>query len=146
MSLNELSKKIHQANREKGFYEEIEAIQLLIAKENSDLLKAFNQTLFASRIALLTSEASEALEANRKSNQMQMISDFQKDSVIPEMCDEVFIEWFSKNVKDTEEDELADVAIRLLDEVGRSEVDIDLHIEMKLRFNSLRPKKHGKEY
>lgn len=141
-----LAKKVHEANRKQGFYEDIEKIQMLIIDQNPDLLKPFQQTLFASRMALLISEASEALEGNRKSIKTPPLAMFLKEEILPNMPDEEFKEWFKKNIKDSEEDELADVQIRLLDEVGRLEIDLDFHVEQKLRFNSLRPKKHGKEY
>ena len=53
---------------------------------------------------------------------------------------------FQKHVKDTFEDEIADTFIRLLDLVCALEIDIDLHIELKRRFNSLREFKHGKAF
>lgn len=144
--LNKLSKDINTANRKKGFYEENDALLSLVASRNPELLPALQQTIFAQRIALIISEASEALEANRKGHEMQMVTEFQRNSVVPDMNDEQFVEWFSKNVKDTQEDEIADTIIRCLDKCGEYDIDIEFHITQKLRFNALRPYKHGKKY
>ena len=51
---------------------------------------------------------------------------------------------FHQVIKDTFEDELADVFIRLLDLVGALDIDIDFHIREKIRHNASRPRKHGK--
>ena len=72
--LNKLSKDINKANRKKGFYEENDALLSLVAEHNPELLPALQQTIFAQRIALVISEASEALEANRKGHEMQMVT------------------------------------------------------------------------
>jgi NTP pyrophosphatase (non-canonical NTP hydrolase) len=43
-------------------------------------------------------------------------------------------------------DEMADALIRILDMCGGLDIDIEKHVELKLRYNSLRPKLHGKLY
>ena len=143
--LNEISKKIHKANKEKGFYEDQEEILEIVKKNAPNQLTFFKQVFFAQRIALIMSEASEALEANRKSRKTAKITEFKRES-LNAMTDEDFKTWFEANIKDTEEDEVADTIIRLFDLVGFENIDIDFHIEQKLRYNSLRPKKHGKDY
>ena len=47
-------------------------------------------------------------------------------------------------VKDSFEDEIADSIIRLLDLSGFMGIDIDKHIELKMKYNAGRPYKHGK--
>jgi len=60
------------------------------------------------------------------------------------------IEWseynFITNIKNTFEDELADVVIRVLDLCAFKKIDIESHIKAKMRYNSSRPHKHGKSY
>jgi NTP pyrophosphatase (non-canonical NTP hydrolase) len=53
---------------------------------------------------------------------------------------------FEKAVKSSFEDEIADVAIRLFDLCGGMGIDLEKHIEMKMKYNSLRPYKHGKKF
>jgi len=53
---------------------------------------------------------------------------------------------FKEQVKDTFEDEIADVFIRLGDLVGYLNIDIEKHIKMKMQYNATRPKLHGKEF
>lgn len=132
--INKTSKIIHQANCEKGFYDE--------TRETGTLLM------------LIVSEISEALEADRK-NRFAKIEKFEADEDMQcfldlekmgDLGDDFFKENFEKYIKDTYEDEIADTFIRLLDHVGYLGIDIEKHIKLKLKYNSLRPKKHGKEY
>jgi len=53
---------------------------------------------------------------------------------------------FEVMVKSSFEDEIADTIIRLLDLCAAHDIDIDWHIKAKLRYNRLRPAKHGKAY
>lgn len=134
-NLNELSNRIFEGNKLRGFD---------VSKEN------VGQTLM-----LVVSELSEALEADRKNRRQMLrafesyldyakrpISDFE---VKNENCD-----WikniFETTVKDTFEDEIADALIRLFDLCGGFGIDIEKHIELKLRYNATRPFKHGKAY
>jgi len=75
-------------------------------------------------IALMHSELSEALEAERHGNP--------PDEHCPEY-DSVTIE-------------LADCIIRILDYAGAHDLDIGGAIMAKMRFNETRPHKHGKEF
>ena len=134
-NLNELSKKIYEGNKLRGFD---------VSKEN------IGQTLM-----LVVSELAEALEADRKDMRKMLnafesdlgyaklsISDFETEN---ENCD-----WlknrFETTVKDTFEDEIADSFIRLFDLCGGLGIDIEKHIDLKLRYNSTRSFKHGKRY
>ncbi len=133
--LNKLSKQIYEGNKLRGFD---------ISKQN------IGQTLM-----LVVSELAEALEADRKGKKNRLeafemdlyyaklsISEFETEN---ESCD-----WlknrFETVVKDTFEDEIADAMIRLFDLCGGLGIDIEKHIDLKLRYNSTREYKHGKAY
>jgi NTP pyrophosphatase (non-canonical NTP hydrolase) len=119
--INKLSKQIHENNKAKGFYE--------------------GEKNIGEMIALIHSEVSEALEAHRKGERVHLDPNkkFSEN-------DTIFKEEFELIVKDSLEDELADSIIRLLDLSGYLGIDIEKHIELKVRYNTLRPYKHGKNY
>ena len=123
-NLNEVSKEVYEASKLKGFD---------VKKEN------LGQTL-----CLIHSEISEALEAIRK-NRYANLSYFEIDD--KKFSDIVSFESnFKTCIKDSFEDKIADTFIRLIDLVGAFDIDIDRHIELKRRYNSLREFKHGKEF
>lgn len=148
-NLNKISKQVYEANKLKGFDVKTENI---------------GQTL-----CLIHSEISEALEAVRKNryadiekmnnqikdrrNRIDDILNFKipaRNHTIIEAQNETedftFKNSFQCCIKDTFEDEIADTFIRLMDLVGALEIDIDSHIEVKRRYNSLREFKHGKDF
>lgn len=94
-------------------------------------------------LMLLVSEAGEALESVRKSlfadrnmlGRVLLIDD-----------DEKFFTEFQRYIKDTYEDEIADIFIRLCDLCGNRKIDVVKHIVAKMRFNKMRKSKHGKSF
>lgn len=120
-------------------------------------------------LMLITSELSEALEADRKNRYAdvtrlnELIKD-RRDQIddilnyrLParshtiitaqnETEDETFKNAFEIAIKDSVEDELADALIRILEYCGEKNIDIQLHYELKMKYNNLRPYKHGKTY
>lgn len=123
-NLNEISKQVYEANKLKGFD---------VKKEN------LGQTL-----CLIHSEISEALEAIRHDKKASLMAfDYREED---RETDLDFQSDFTALIKDTFEDEIADTFIRLMDLVGALEIDIDRHIELKRKFNSLREYKHGKAF
>jgi len=116
--LNELSKQIHENAKAKGFYDG--------EKNVGEIL------------CLIHSEVSEALEAdmrnrytNRNSNPIESVD---------------FNTFFVENVKNTFEDEMADIIIRTLDLCAYKGIDIHWHIRAKMRYNAGRENLHGKLY
>ena len=123
-NLNEISKQFHERAKQKGFWDEKREIGTLLM--------------------LVVSELSEALEADRKGLNARIdIFDFYFKS---DFTDKQYSELFKDTIKDTFEDEIADTFIRLFDLVGFLGIDIDKHIELKMKFNESRPYKHGKAY
>jgi NTP pyrophosphatase (non-canonical NTP hydrolase) len=105
-------------------------------------------------LMLTVSELSEALEALRKDHyaNKSITTDLYNDLIV-NSHDEEFIlneeQWkasFENNVKNTFEDEMADVAIRLFDLCGGLNVDLAKHIDLKMKYNSMRGYKHGKKF
>lgn len=123
--INRLAKEIHSNNVSKGFY--------LDDKNIGEML------------ALIHSEVSEALEADRKDNYAEMDETLWED-MNRDLDEDYFKHAFKEYCKDTFEDELADIVIRVLDLAHYRGIDLEKHIKAKMRFNSLREYKHGKKY
>jgi NTP pyrophosphatase (non-canonical NTP hydrolase) len=133
--LNNDAKRIHENAVIKGFWDK--------KRETGTLLM------------LCVSELSEAMEADRK-DKHNMLKVFEDDLKFAQLNDENFdpndtnYDWivnrFETTIKDTFEDELADTIIRLLDLCGSRGIDIEKHINLKLKYNYSRKQMHGKKY
>lgn len=140
MTLNEYRDAAHQNAVDHKFHED--ELRLGDAVKNGStgetaeqLYETLHHVFFAKQIALLQSEAGEALEADRKHRRCTANLDTVKD------------EWSFKHwVKDTVEDELADVFIRLMDTCGWLGIDIEKHVKLKMKYNASREALHGKAY
>lgn len=87
-----------------------------------------------SSIALIHSELGECTEAVRRDC---WCDDAEVD------LHELSRDEFAARVKDTVQDELADVIIRVLDLCGAFNIDIEAHVIAKMKYNEGRPYRHG---
>lgn len=129
MHINELSKEIHQNAVEKGFWD----------KERN----------MGEMLMLIISELSEALEAHRigkhanwdgYDSQMKFWTGTENEYQRKEISE------FEYCIKDSFEDELADVAIRLFDLAHGKNIDLEKHILAKMNYNKSRDRMHNKSY
>lgn len=126
MSINDFAKEVHANARSKGWY---------------DGGKAQN---IGERIALIHSEVSEALEADRENRYCQIVNlQIFTTNQIKSWNEKHFLETFEAGIKDTFEDEMADIVIRVMDMCALKNIDLESHIIAKMRYNSLRPIQHG---
>lgn len=125
MEIKKLAERIHDINVEKGFWEEY--------RNTGEMLM------------LVVSELAEALEADREMN-FADLSQMEFEWNSKGETDEDFKEVFEVYVKNSFEDEIADTIIRLLDISEGMEIDIEKHIDYKLKYNKMREHKHGKNY
>ena len=135
-TLNQLRDEIHEYAISKGFWDKEREVGTLLM--------------------LCVSELAEAMEADRK-GQYAKIDDAEfiidsktiredLDLAVKENDTIKFEDIFRTQVKDTFEDELADTIIRILDICGARGIDIDKHIELKMKYNATRERMHGKKY
>jgi len=129
--MEKLIKSAHGVAKQKGFWDEERNVPEMLM--------------------LVVSELSEALEALRKNHYCDQFQakELYKYVENDRINGEMVAAWkrkFESNVKSSFEDELADVAIRLFDMCGGLKIDLEKHIEMKMKYNSLRPYKHGKKF
>lgn len=128
-SLNQLRDEIHANAKEKGFCDS--------KKEVGTMLM------------LIVSELAEALEADRTGD----FCDFSKYEECKKEMDvgirtseEIEKYAFEKYIKNTFEDELADVIIRTLSICGYLGIDIERNVLAKMKYNKTREKMHSKKY
>lgn len=125
--LNALRNAIHKNAINKGFYEINDEQPIINIPE---------------RLMLIVSELGEALEAYRKNHYSNYMDYFDSEGVITGRFNKYAFESY---IKDSFEDELADSIIRILDLCGHLNIDIQQHIELKMKYNETRPYKHGKK-
>ena len=107
--MNELAKQIHEYAKAKGFWDN--------PRDTGTLLM------------LIVSELAEAMEADRN-GRIANLSGFHKGIAHEDI--------FEASIKDTFEDEMADTIIRILDLCAAKGIDIDRHIELKMKYNTTR--------
>lgn len=110
-----------------------------LSKQFSDFQTrmGFTDSNKTQRLMLIVSEISEAFEAYRKDKYADM--DAFKNHLIVDQFKTSFENW----IKDTFEDELADIGIRFLAFCGENNIDIEKHIKLKMKYNELRGYKYG---
>lgn len=122
--INRLSKEVHANAKAKGFFDDEKNI--------------------GEMLCLIHSETSEALECDRKDKYFKKLQlSLANYEQLPDLTFKV---QFETDVKDTFEDELADIMIRVMDLAAFKGVNLERHIKAKMRYNALRPHKHGKKY
>lgn len=125
--INELAREIHENAKSKGFYEEEKNIGELLC--------------------LIHSEVSEALEADREDSHTDWDNfNAELKAQKSEGYRDAWKTSFDLHVKDTFEDELADIMIRVMDLAAYKGINLEEHIKLKMTRNSLRDYKHGKRY
>ena len=124
MSINKLCEQAHRNAVAHGFYD-----------DDID-----EHLLFTRNIALIHSELSEALEADRNGHRADWEA-YDKYDGRTTVEDN-----FVRHIKDSVEDKLADAVIRIFDYCGHAGIDLERHIRVKMAYNALRPAKHNKKY
>jgi len=133
MNLNKLAQEIHLGNKQRGFHDK--------PKE------------FGTIIALITSELSEALEADRKGHygkleyfEARLKEVKESFAGTNEEFKPVYKKLYEEYLKDCVGAEFAGTFIRLMDAVGLYQMDIESYINYELMYNATREQKHGKQY
>lgn len=156
-TVGQLIKEIHETATNKGFWENMESV---LSKMNVDTygesyrftdneIKQVRKAFIMQKLMLIVSELGEAIESDRKSRSANweefesQLQDHRREN-IREL--EGFKLAFEGNIKDTFEDEIADVIIRIFDLCGKMDIDIMKHINYKMKYNKNRSKLHNKEY
>lgn len=111
--LNELCLRAHELATEKGFWDDV--------SDEPGLL-----TGIGTKLALITSEVSEALEEYRDNQELDVTR-------------------FVDGKPEGFGIELADIVIRVADLAGRVGVNLGDLVNLKFRYNATRPTRHGKK-
>lgn len=131
-TLKDYCKEAHKTAKEKGFWDNGE-------RNLGELLM------------LVVSELGEALEAHRNGKRCDALKvsylssvefknkDFEEDI-------QKFKKEYEKDIKGSFEEEIADTFIRLFDLCEIRNIDIEEHIELKMKYNETRERLHGKKY
>jgi NTP pyrophosphatase (non-canonical NTP hydrolase) len=140
--IEQLMKQVHQNATDKQFWKEYDDVmeRMKINKWPPEMIEGVHQTYISKMVALIGSEVSEAIEALRNKNTCDIATinglEYSNLTAVD----------FEQNVKDTFEDELADVIIRVFDLSKKLKINLPWHIKTKMAYNSTRPPLHGKAF
>jgi NTP pyrophosphatase (non-canonical NTP hydrolase) len=132
--MKDLIKKAHATAKEKGFWDterNVSEMLMLIVSELAEAQEALRKDHYAKPLSVVS--LSHDLELANTDEEFELN--------IPE-----WKERFEQHIKSSFEDEVADVAIRLFDLCGGMGIDLQKHIELKMKYNSMRGYKHGKAF
>lgn len=127
--INQLASVCFTNSRDKGFWVDSAAIDAALTAaaiplgEKDRLIKAFWNMVDSQKVALMHSELGEATEAQRKALASDKLEGFTG-----------------------EEEEYADVIIRILDHAGKKRLRLGEAVVLKMRYNAGRPFMHGKKF
>jgi len=122
--INSLAREVYENAKNKGFYDET------------------TERNIGEMLCLIHSEVSEALEADRKNEYASATI----ETINKEKDTNLFQSHFEQGAKNSFEDELADIVIRVMDLAAYKGIDLEGHVKAKIRYNKHRPYKHGKKY
>lgn len=120
MTIQQLVKTCHKNAKDKGFWDS-------------------NSHNIPEKLMLIVSELGEALEALREGKRQP---NKENADELNTKTGKIERTWF----KDTFEDEICDVVIRIADLCGWLNINLDWQIKKKLEYNKNRSYKHGKKF
>lgn len=141
LTLKEISKKHYDIMRDKHFNDNTENAYIKQAvndfwtqneSQKKQIYNYLNNLAVSQALLLIHTEVSEAAEALRAGNICKADLSLIDNSN------------FQHFVKDTYQDELADIILRVLHLCASQNIDIERHIILKMDFNQTRAPKHGK--
>lgn len=145
-SLNQLRDEIHANAKEKGFCDqkrEVGTMLMLIVSELAEALEADRVGYFCN-FSKYEEDKKYSFELKHKQETDVRFMPRSPSSI--QTPEEIEKEAFEKYIKNTFEDELADVIIRTLDICGYLNIDIERSVLAKMRYNKTREKMHSKKY
>ena len=133
--MDKLIKECHKIAKSKGFWDNprnVGEMLMLITSELGEAMEAHRKGKFANW------EHFEKIKSKSESdfNHLYHNENFESRQKVA----------FEHAIKDSFEDEIADAVIRLFDLVGGLNIDLEKHINEKLKYNKTRDKFHGKNY
>ena len=145
-SLNQLRDEIHANAKEKGFCDskkEVGTMLMLIVSELAEALEADRTGRFCD---FSEYEKYRKDEFEFKYKQETDVKFMPRSPCLISSSEEIEKYAFEKYIKNTFEDELADVIIRTLSICGYLGIDIERNVLAKMRYNKTREKMHSKRY
>ena len=145
-SLNQLRDEIHANAKEKGFYDnprEVGTLLMLVVTEVAEALEADRIGRFSD---FFEYEKYRKDEFEFKHKQETDVRFMPRSPCLISSSEEIEKEAFDIYIKNTFEDELADVIIRTLSICGYLGIDIERNVLAKMRYNKTREKMHSKKY
>lgn len=113
-TLNELANQAYEINVKKGYYK--------------------SPINIPEKLCLIHSEVTEALESDRKERYYPMTK-AQKLVLMGWTNESDFKERYKQTVKGSFEEEMADIIIRTISLCAHLKIDIDYHVNTKIRYN-----------
>jgi hypothetical protein len=145
-SLNQLRDEIHANAKEKGFYDnprEVGTLLMLVVTEVAEALEADRIGRFSD---FFEYEKYRKDEFEFKHKQETDVRFMPRSPSLIKSSKDIERDAFKTYIKNSFEDELADVIIRTLDICGYLNIDIERSVLAKIKYNKTRDKLHTKRY